>query len=49
MCETEGDVPDKAIPFTTLNENMLDFLLMDDFKGIFTKENKLTKKKLYES
>lgn len=47
MCETEGAVPDRGILFTTLKENMLDFLLMDDFKGILTKETS-KQKKVYE-
>lgn len=37
-------VPDRETSFTPLNENMLDFLLMDDFKGVFTKETSKQKR-----
>lgn len=47
MCASAGDVPDRAAPFKTLNENMLDFfflVLMDNLKGIFTKETSKQKR-----
>lgn len=42
MCLPERDVPDRAIALTTLNKNMLDFLLMDNFKRNFHNRNKQT-------
>lgn len=40
----KGGAPEKEIPFATLKEYMLDFFLMDDFMGIFTKETSKQKK-----
>lgn len=44
MCETEEGAG-RGNPVCNINENMLDFfLLMDNFKGIFTNEREQTKR-----